>query len=357
MSYNPENNNSNNHWMPGATGGNNSNHWSPNRPARMGMRPASNGAGGRLPRFADAFPPGDSGFQMTPSFAQGASGPALFNVHRDQGYLEHQQHGLNPYQGYNSASNTILPQPEALTSYRTPASRGGDISDDSMPDANSIVSWAHASTSVVGGSRRAPTAKSKDKRITSKVMAHETKAVNSRRHSSPPPKKQGRSSGNRNYSSDDVDPLLDAVEEVLPMGQNSWNDVADHFNAWVSKSGWPARDGASLKLKFTNLVKTTKPTGDPECPPELERAYLIDALILEKAGAQDPDDNEDFMEVSSDNETENVAPRSKKNISSALSLAIEAMAVTIMETTIRVTTGMVMENMAMEDMATMAIEI
>ncbi|KAJ7586412.1 hypothetical protein C8J56DRAFT_1051836 [Mycena floridula] len=154
MSYNPKNNNSNNHWMPGATGGNNSNHWSPNRPAGMGMRSASNGAGGCLPGFADAFPPGDSGFQMTPSFAQGASGPALFNVHCDQGYPEHQQHGLNPYQGYNSASNTILPQPEASTLYRTPASRSGDISDDGMPDANSIVSRARAraSTSVVGGS-------------------------------------------------------------------------------------------------------------------------------------------------------------------------------------------------------------
>lgn len=40
------------------------------------------------------------------------------------------------------------------------------------------------------------------------------------------------------------------------------------------------------------LTKTTKPTGDTECPPDIKRAHEIEYLINEKIGTRDLDDSE-----------------------------------------------------------------
>jgi hypothetical protein len=42
----------------------------------------------------------------------------------------------------------------------------------------------------------------------------------------------------------------------------------------------------------SKLVKTTKPTGDAECPPQVERAHEIEDLINEKVSTRDLDDAE-----------------------------------------------------------------
>ncbi len=50
---------------------------------------------------------------------------------------------------------------------------------------------------------------------------------------------------------------------------------------------------------YTQLVKTSKPTGDAECPPHVERAHEIEDLMNEKAGSRDLDD-EDIIDVDND---------------------------------------------------------
>lgn len=39
-------------------------------------------------------------------------------------------------------------------------------------------------------------------------------------------------------------------------------------------------------------MRTTKPTGDAECPPHVERAHNIETLMNEKASTRDLDDSE-----------------------------------------------------------------
>ncbi|KAG1800913.1 uncharacterized protein HD556DRAFT_1438914 [Suillus plorans] len=59
----------------------------------------------------------------------------------------------------------------------------------------------------------------------------------------------------------------------------------------------PTCPAKSLELKFKQLVRTTKPTGDAECPPHIERAHKIDFCMNEKAGTRDLDDDEFTDEV------------------------------------------------------------
>jgi hypothetical protein len=54
-------------------------------------------------------------------------------------------------------------------------------------------------------------------------------------------------------------------------------------------------------------VKTTKPTGDGVCPPDVTRAHEIDALINERAGTRDLNDL-DFDADASQDDSCNVSP-------------------------------------------------
>ncbi|KAG2140906.1 uncharacterized protein EDB93DRAFT_1252688 [Suillus bovinus] len=54
-------------------------------------------------------------------------------------------------------------------------------------------------------------------------------------------------------------------------------------------------------MKFKQLVKTTKPTGDGVCPPEVTCAHQIDALINKCAGMRDLNDAEFDNERDDDN--------------------------------------------------------
>lgn len=87
--------------------------------------------------------------------------------------------------------------------------------------------------------------------------------------------------------------MLDQVAMVLPQGGNGWTKVASLFNA--EEATLVARDAESIKRKFIALKNNKKPTGDPECPPEVVRAKRIQREIDNKASVvtlDDQDDNE-----------------------------------------------------------------
>ncbi|KAG2145472.1 uncharacterized protein EDB93DRAFT_1087086, partial [Suillus bovinus] len=106
-----------------------------------------------------------------------------------------------------------------------------------------------------------------------------------------------RASGTLNYNDDDVAALLDACMNCLPLGTKGWLAVEEEFAAWADSHDRPTCPAKSLELKFKQLVCTTKPTGDGECPPHIERAHEIDSHMNEKAGTCDLDDNEFTDEV------------------------------------------------------------
>ncbi|KAG1730229.1 uncharacterized protein EDB91DRAFT_1006601, partial [Suillus paluster] len=102
--------------------------------------------------------------------------------------------------------------------------------------------------------------------------------------------KRGHPHGSNNYSSADMKTLLNVVEEELPLGQRGWQAIHAKFAQWAKRAGRPDRKVTSLETKFKQLVKTTKPTGDGVCPPEVSRAHEIDHLINECAGTHDVND-------------------------------------------------------------------
>ncbi|KAG9415596.1 hypothetical protein AC1031_009039 [Aphanomyces cochlioides] len=65
--------------------------------------------------------------------------------------------------------------------------------------------------------------------------------------------------------------MLDLVEDIKPLGKNGWLRVERAFNA----SHFVPRDADALKRTFVTLKNHPKPTGDPDCPPEVARAKRI----------------------------------------------------------------------------------
>ncbi|KAJ8588986.1 hypothetical protein M405DRAFT_881852 [Rhizopogon salebrosus TDB-379] len=104
--------------------------------------------------------------------------------------------------------------------------------------------------------------------------------------------RRGRPNGSNNYSSLDKKILLNMVEEELPLGQRGWQAIYLKFSQWAKANGRPERKVTSLETKFKQLVKTTKPTGNGVCPPEVKRAHQIDGLINERAGTRDLNDTD-----------------------------------------------------------------
>ncbi|KAI9453065.1 hypothetical protein HD554DRAFT_2043477 [Boletus coccyginus] len=74
--------------------------------------------------------------------------------------------------------------------------------------------------------------------------------------------KHGHPQGANNYTTRDTTTLLDCIEVELPLGQRGWQAITPKFNKWAVKSARPERKVTSLEMKFKQLVKTSKPTGD-----------------------------------------------------------------------------------------------
>ena len=65
---------------------------------------------------------------------------------------------------------------------------------------------------------------------------------------------KGSRSGAPNYSSEDVQQLLDITEKMLPIGANYWAAVAASFNNWADAQIKTKREADSLKLKFDKQI-------------------------------------------------------------------------------------------------------
>jgi len=193
-----------------------------------------------------------------------------------------------------------------------------DNHDDFPPPHQILPTVARPSTKVAGARRSLPESKGKGKENAVDQLAAARPGKRKRKAASPlrpaNGKKQrgGRVTGIANYSPEDLDALLDILEESLPLGGNAWNSASDEFNAWAQENGRPSRTAKSLELKFKQLVKTPKPTGDAEVPPHIERAHVIDDLMNDKAGSRDLDDEDivdaelEVIEVSDSDEKGNI---------------------------------------------------
>ncbi|CAA7271082.1 unnamed protein product [Cyclocybe aegerita] len=181
--------------------------------------------------------------------------------------------------------------------------------DDDFPPTHKLLPKIAKPASKVAGSRCPAPSKGKGK------QKADTPATVSKRkaagHADNEPaakcvKRGGRIAGAVNYNDDDIDQLLDLLEDHLPTGGYGWNTVGAAYNEWANSCGRPERTVKSLELKYKQYVRATKPTGDAECPPYVERSHYIESLINSKAETRDLDDSEivDVVELSSGSEDE-----------------------------------------------------
>ncbi len=66
-------------------------------------------------------------------------------------------------------------------------------------------------------------------------------------------KRGGRSAGASNYSTEDVNALLDILEEHRPLGAHAWNMCADEYTVWAEDSVHPVHTSKSLENKFKQV--------------------------------------------------------------------------------------------------------
>ncbi|KAJ3860610.1 hypothetical protein EV359DRAFT_67175, partial [Lentinula novae-zelandiae] len=109
---------------------------------------------------------------------------------------------------------------------------------------------------------------------------------------------------------EDLGILFEILRRNLPLGQRAWSRCADEFNEQAEQQGRPTRLAKSLELKYKQLVKTTKPTGDAELPRNVEEALEIEELMNDKAGTRDLNDSD----IDSDSDKENAPTRKKSKM-------------------------------------------
>ncbi|CAA7268225.1 unnamed protein product [Cyclocybe aegerita] len=173
-----------------------------------------------------------------------------------------------------------------------------EVSDDDLSDPVTIVkSRGHAAAKKVAGSCQKGKGKQRAVLTESRDKGKEKATARKRRHASDDEEvevvaKRGRPKGAGNYTADEVDALLDFVEEELPLGQRGWQSIHRGFTRWAHRNDAAERTLKSLETKFKQLVKTTKPTGDAYCPPDIKRAHKIDGRINKRAATRDLNDSD-----------------------------------------------------------------
>ncbi|KAG2029932.1 hypothetical protein BDR03DRAFT_1096175 [Suillus americanus] len=233
-------------------------------------------------------------------------------------------HANNQLPGFSAAfggfESCMIPQGPAQNQYTyppplPPPSYPTPDDEDDFPPVSTLLERAAKPVKKIAGSHRTstviPTAKAKGKAC---AIDNTAPPVNRKRKtpSAPPTasdssKKCGHQQGAPNYNEDDIDALLDACESCLPVGAKSWNVVEATFAQWANDNDCLACSSKSLELKFKQFVRMTKPMGDAECPPYIDRAHYIDTLINNKAGTRDLDDEEladEVVEISGDDDND-----------------------------------------------------
>jgi len=101
----------------------------------------------------------------------------------------------------------------------------------------------------------------------------------------------GRPVGSSNYSTKEVEHMLESIREYLPISGSEWDLVADRHSRFHPEL---ERTADQLKKKFNKLARTKVPTGDPIIPFVIREAKAIRVLIIEKAEGATGSEEEGF---------------------------------------------------------------
>ncbi|KAJ6561938.1 hypothetical protein B0H19DRAFT_943801, partial [Mycena capillaripes] len=89
-----------------------------------------------------------------------------------------------------------------------------------------------------------------------------------------------------------------------PVGAKGWKAITEDHNQWARESGRPVRELKSLEGKYKQLLKSKKPTGDPDCPPEVKRAHRIELKINNRIDTRELSDSDFDDDAGSDDSIE-----------------------------------------------------
>lgn len=107
--------------------------------------------------------------------------------------------------------------------------------------------------------------------------------------------KREKRSGAPNYSSENVNVLLNIVEDLEPIGANNWVAVLSKFKDYTKENSRSKRDIDFPRMKFDRLANQKKPTGSNACPPLVRSAKQIARDILGKVNAVSIGDDIDLL--------------------------------------------------------------
>jgi hypothetical protein len=105
--------------------------------------------------------------------------------------------------------------------------------------------------------------------------------------------------GVKNYTPAEVESLLETIRAVCPIGNNSWELVAElHSNRY----GVCGRTAESIKRKFSSLASTQPSSGNPTMPHPVAMAKEIREAIDHRAGLTDLNQSDVFEEGEEDDD-------------------------------------------------------
>ena len=107
-------------------------------------------------------------------------------------------------------------------------------------------------------------------------------------------KKKGRRQGSHNFSKEDDKVLLEYVHMIIPVSTQDWEVIADAYNTCMEERASTPRTHEALKQRFKKFANAPKPTGDPQCPPNVVKAKQLSREILGKVHAGDIEDGDKF---------------------------------------------------------------
>ena len=98
--------------------------------------------------------------------------------------------------------------------------------------------------------------------------------------------------------------LLKAVEQILPIDAEAWNEVHDAFNSKHSP-----HEVGGLKCKFNKLANKPVPTGNPNMPEDIRLAKSIRSKLFRRSGvmnlSEEEEEEEDIEEEEVDDDDNN----------------------------------------------------
>ena len=160
-------------------------------------------------------------------------------------------------------SHSLYPTPNRVVTHPTkvpidPAlvtPHPDDDDDDCPPPHKILPTVAHAASKIAGAHRPAgdPKGKGKQQAMSTAPVKSAKRKASTALGPLDVKKQRGRVPGAPNYTTEDINALLNILEAQLPLGAKGWNSVADEFCEWAEeneRSPWTVK---SLKLKFEQV--------------------------------------------------------------------------------------------------------